>query len=132
MTYKFTIKGSLPSLNEYLKAERSTYKGNKGTLNTAGNNMKHTYQKRISMAVRIALKNLKITKPVHIHYEIYEPNEKRDCDNVLSVIMKYTQDALVQTGVLKDDSRKYVNHISANFHTDRKNPRIEVHLIEVD
>lgn len=132
MIYRFTIKGTLPSLNEYLKAERSIRRGNTGRMSTAGNDMKHQYQTKIAFSIRNTLKRTKISKPVKIHYEIYEPNEKRDFDNVLSVIMKYTQDALVTTGVLKDDSRKYVNHVSANMHTDRKNPRIEVSIIEVD
>ena len=120
-TVKFTIQGRLPSLNDYCKAERSGYH--------AANNMKHSYQTLISAYIRRArLKPIKY--PVKIIYRFYEENKKRDKDNVSGIAHKFVQDALVESGILKDDGWDYVVGFSDEFYIDRENPRIEITLIE--
>ena len=42
------------------------------------------------------------------------------------------QDALVDTGVLKDDGWKYVVGFSDRFQVDKEHPRIEVKIREVE
>ena len=98
MEYGFTIKGTLPGLNEYLKAERSFRNHHSN-----GNDMKQQYQIIIANAVRRDLKNLHINKPVMIKYDFYEPNRKRDLDNIAGVAHKFIQDALVKCRVLDND-----------------------------
>lgn len=51
MQYKFVIKGKLPGLNDYLKAERSFHRGH-----SCGNDMKQEYQMLVSNAIRASLK----------------------------------------------------------------------------
>ena len=120
-TYKFTIDGRLPSLNDYCKAERSGYH--------AANNMKHSYQTLISAYIRRSrLKPIKY--PVKIVYRFYEPNKRRDKDNIAGIAHKFIQDALVNDGILKDDGWDYVIGFSDEFYIDRNNPRIEVTLLE--
>lgn len=125
MQHRFTIQGTLPGLNDYLKAERSFSRKH-----SCGNDMKQQCQMVISNAIRMQLKRLHITRPVLIRYDFYEPNRKRDLDNISAVAHKFTQDALVRCGVLDNDGWTNVTGFSDVFHLDRHNPRIEVTLIE--
>lgn len=71
-------------------------------------------------------------KPVFMKYTWYEQNKRRDLDNVSSFGRKVIQDALVDTGVLKDDGWQYVVGFSDRFEVDKENPRIEVLIKEVE
>lgn len=126
MEHKFTIKGTLPGLNDYLKAERSFTRNH-----SCGNDMKQKYQVLITSAIRTQLKRLRIHVPVYIRYAFYEPNRRRDLDNIAAVAHKFTQDALVRCGVLENDGWKEITGFSDSFYIDRHNPRIEVTLLEV-
>ena len=120
-TYKFIIEGRLPSLNEYCKAERTGYH--------CANNMKKGCQRAIEADIR-RFKLKPIKRPVKILYRFYEPNRRRDKDNIAGVAHKFIQDALVNAGILKDDGWDYVIGFSDEFYLDRKYPRIEVYLHE--
>lgn len=129
MTYKFTIKGQLSNLNDYLKAERVAFRRG-GKFTTKGNKLKHDTQNYIITQIRRDLRGLHIDKPIRLHYRFYEPNMKRDLDNVMSFAMKVTQDSLVLAKVIDNDGWKHIYGISAEFYVDSANPRIEVYLIE--
>lgn len=119
--HKFVINGRLPSLNEYINVERSGYH--------AANGFKRKWQKYIKTYIRASgIKPIKY--PVSIVYRFYEVNRKRDKDNIAGLCHKFVQDALVESGILKDDSWNYVVSFSDDFYLDRSNPRIEVTLIE--
>lgn len=64
-------------------------------------------------------------------YTWYEPNKRRDKDNISSFGRKVIQDALVQCGVLEGDGWKHVAGFSDRFEVDKTNPRIEVLIREV-
>ena len=125
MQYKFTIKGTLPGLNDYLKAERSFSKRH-----SCGNDMKQQCQMLISNAIRTQLKRLHIDKPVKIRYAYYEPNKRRDLDNIAGTAHKFIQDALVMCGVLENDGWQHITGFEDEFCVDRGNPRIEVTIVE--
>lgn len=55
---------------------------------------------------------------------------RRDLDNISSFGRKVIQDALVNAAVLKGDGWKHVVGFSDRFEVDKKNPRIEVKIIE--
>lgn len=124
MEYLLTIPGKLPGLNDYIAAERTNrHKGAK---------MKVDSGNIVAVAIRQCMRGVRIEKPVEMHYTWYEPNKRRDKDNVSSFGRKVIQDALVSTGVLKDDGWKYVVGFSDRFEVDRENPRIEVLIREVE
>lgn len=127
MEYHFMVKGTLPGLNDYLKAERSFSKGH-----SCGNDMKQKYQMVISSAIRTQLKRLAIKSPVKIEYRFYEPNRKRDLDNIAGVAHKFIQDALVKCGVLENDGWQNITGFSDLFFVDRENPRIVITIKEDD
>lgn len=60
----------------------------------------------------------------------FEPNLRRDDDNVTSGASKVILDALQQMGVLKGDGRKYVTCVKHPADLDRENPRIEITITE--
>ena len=131
MEYHFTVPGTLPGLNDYLKAERKfTRRG--GSAHSVGNDMKQESQMLICNAIRLKLKRLKIQRPVHISYRFYEPNRRRDLDNIAGVAHKFIQDSLVRCGVLENDGWDQITGFSDAFFVDRHNPRIEITIREVE
>ena len=123
MIYRFVIDERLPSLNEYIRAERSGWQ--------AANSMKHKYENIISACARRSHLR-QIVKPVRIRYTFYEKDRRRDKDNVSGIAHKLVQDALVKSGILINDSWDYVAGFSDEFQVDKKKPRIEVEIIEVE
>jgi len=120
----FTIPGTMPSLNEYL-AET-------GRKPQIGGKLKREYKMLASSYIRRDLKRWKATKPVVLHYVFYEPNMKRDHDNVFSFASKSIQDALQECGVIENDGWKHILNFTHDFYVDRINPRIEVYIEEID
>lgn len=122
MNYCFTIQGKLDGMNKYTEANRSNpYKGSR---------MKRDNQQVVMWAIKQQLKDLQIKEPVRIHYRFYEPNKRRDLDNISSFAHKVIQDALVKCGVLQNDGWKEIVGYTDQFYQDKENPRIEV-ILEV-
>ena len=120
----FIINQKLPSLNEYVAACRSNaYMGAK---------FKKEVEEVIAWSIRSALTNKtlhKTTNPVIIKFEWHEKTKRRDADNIASA-KKFILDALVNKGVLVDDSRKYVKGFNDIIIDDTKD-YVKVELIEV-
>lgn len=120
MEHKFVILGKLPGLNEYTAANRTNpYKGGK---------MKKDGEQIVIWSIRQQMKGLHIDKPVRLHYHFFEPNRRRDLDNISAFSHKVIQDALVKCGVLKNDGWKEIVGYTDQFYQDKENPRIEVIL----
>lgn len=118
----FVIFGKLPSLNEYIRAERSGYH--------AANRMKHNYQNVIECDIR-RFKIKAVKCPIRIIYCFYEENTRRDKDNISSIAHKFIQDALVNSGIIQNDGWKQIDSYLDYFYVDSQNPRIEVTLCPV-
>ncbi|MFQ7507268.1 RusA family crossover junction endodeoxyribonuclease [Anaerobutyricum hallii] len=123
MVVKLMIPGKLDNLNDYITACRTNqYKGAK---------VKHKNENRVIQAIYEQLGRLRIKKPVYMTYAWYEPNKRRDLDNVSSFGRKVIQDALVETRVLENDGWKNIVGFQDNFYIDADNPRVEVVIREV-
>lgn len=124
--YKFTIYGRLDGLNEYTKSNRYN--------RYAGGKMKKDNEQIIagfiSNALDEGLLKRNIDIPVKISIDWYEPNERRDIDNIVFA-QKFIFDALVQNDILEDDNRKCIKEITHKVFTDKDNPRIEVSIEEI-
>lgn len=92
--------------------------------------MKRKDQSNVEWYIRSQLRGIRLKKPVRMEYRWYEPNRKRDLDNVSSYGRKVVQDGLVATQVIQNDSWKQVVGFSDSFFVDKKNPRIEVTIVE--
>lgn len=130
MEHKLIIDGTLPNLNDYLKAERQTFRKG-GMFTTKGNELKHDTQDLIIWQIRKQLKGLHINNPVILKYDFYEPNKKRDLDNISAFAHKVVQDSLVLAGVLNNDGWKEIISYIDQFYLDKENPRIELTIVEV-
>ncbi len=123
MTYKFTIRGTLPGLNELIEAERRN--------RYAGAALKKQSESVVMHAAR-SLGKMRFTEPVYIVYHWYEPNRRRDKDNISSFGRKVIQDALVKSKILQNDGWSNIIGFEDRFEVDKKNPRIVVEIYEVE
>ena len=119
---RLTIPGRFPSLNEYINANRKR-RGNW----SQGNDMKQRDQRKIAQYIP---RGLHIKNRIFIEYNFYEPNTKRDKDNISGYFHKIFQDALVECGVIPDDGWKTIRGMTDYFEVDKGNPRIEVVIEE--
>lgn len=118
---KFDIPGRLPGLNEMIDAAK---KG-KGKYQPYAE-MKDTYTNMVAWLA----KKLPTYNRINIVITWYEPNEKRDPDNVMAG-QKFVLDGLVRAGTIPNDTKKYIESITHIPELDRQNPRVEVEIIEI-
>lgn len=117
MQNKIIIPGTLPGLNDYIDAERSNkYQAAK---------LKRQTEEMIVMCIWEQMPGVEISEPVHIEYHWYEPNRRRDKDNI-AFAKKFIQDALVKAGVLANDGWQEIVSFADRFKVDKDNPRVEV------
>ena len=120
---KFTIRGTLPNLNDYITAERAN------RYQAAA--MKKQCESIVMHAAR-SLGKWQADKPVYMIYHWYEPNRRRDLDNISSFGRKVIQDALVKARVLRNDGWKEIVGFEDRFYMDSKKPRVVVEILEVE
>ena len=113
-----TVEGRMPSLNDYIRAERANrYKA-------------AAVKKRETARVRAACieqRAPRFDRPVTVRTTFYEPDARRDADNV-GFARKFVLDGLVLAGVIKDDSRRYVRQCPDRVLTDKARPRVVVEV----
>lgn len=118
------ILGRLPGLNELISAER--------THRQAGAALKKKAENMIRGYIREQLRGYKPRTPVTLYYYFYEPNKRRDKDNISGFAHKVIQDSLVKEGVLGNDGWDYVKEFYDRFYIDKKYPRVEVEIVEAE
>lgn len=121
MTYTFTIDMRLPGLNEYILADR----GNR----FVGAKLKKTAQRAVEYYIQAA-RVPRVRTPIRLAYTFFEPNKRRDKDNIAGFAHKVIQDALVQQHIIDDDGWREIAGWTDDFEVDKDRPRIEVTLIE--
>jgi Holliday junction resolvase RusA-like endonuclease len=98
---RFEVTGRIPTLNWYRNAH--FYQLNKS---------KKDWQKLICEAIQSA-KIKEVNTPLTIHLTTYT-KRKRDVDGTI-VGVKYIQDAMVEMGLIPDDTPEYVETIILNW-----------------
>lgn len=114
-----TIEGQLPNLNDYTKACRSN--------RYAGAKMKQDSERIISAYIMQQLKGVAFDGTVSLNFRWYEPNKRRDLDNICFA-KKFILDALVNNGIIKADGWQGVAGFTDQFFIDKEFPRIEVDI----
>ena len=122
MEKTLVIQGQLPNLNDYTKACRSNA--------YAGANMKKQAEKIIQVFIKQQLKEVHFEGTVELAFRWYEPNKKRDLDNICFA-KKFILDALVTNKIIVADSWRGVVGFTDKFFVDSNNPRIEVDIRSV-
>lgn len=119
MIHRFTILGTLPGLNDMIGAARTHWSASA------------TQKKNATEACAEAAEHLdRVKPPINVKIVWFEPNERRDVDNVVAGA-KFILDGLVVAGKLVNDSRKQILGITHAVVTDKTHPRIVVELEEV-
>lgn len=118
MTGGLVIEGRLPSLNEYVAAERTN------RFKAAA--MKRRETERVRDAA-LAQGCPRFEGPVTVRFLWVEPNRRRDLDNV-AFAKKFVLDGLVAAGVLGGDGQRFVVGLQDTFEVDPARPRV---LVEV-
>jgi Holliday junction resolvase RusA-like endonuclease len=115
---KLDIPGRLPGTNEMIAAAK-----------LKGRNYKeYTYRKNTyTNTVAWLAKKLPKYEQIDLIITWYEPNLKRDIDNIAGGT-KFILDGLVRAGTIPDDSQRYINSIVHKFALDRQNPRVEIEI----
>ncbi len=92
------------------------------------NGLKVKFKKEIT-----PLLNFKIEGQVRIYYCYYAPDKrKRDLMNVISVIDKFFQDAMVERGCIEADDLSIVTEVNSKYMgIDRENPRLVAKIIKL-
>lgn len=122
-TRTLVIPGRIEGMNEYIAAMNADrHKGNK---------LKRSRTEEVAWHCRSQLRGWRPTPPVWLAYRFYEPNRKRDKDNIAGFAHKVVQDGMVLAKVLKNDGWDYVAGFADDFAVDKKRPRIEVTIAEV-
>lgn len=120
--YFFIVDGRLDALNDYINACRIK--------RVVGANMKKSNQAVVQAAIKQQLRGTHIGKPVSVTCIWYEPNRRRDPDNVAGFGHKVILDALVAEGVIDNDGWANITEIRDIFHVDKDKPRVMVILEE--
>ena len=86
------------------------------------NKLKRIFKDQIEPQMDFVLKG-----KVKIKYEYYAPDKRRrDLMNIVSVVDKYFQDALVERGCIEADDTSIVIEITGLYSgIDKENPRVE-------
>ena len=71
-----------------------------------------------------------IKKPFLVHFHWFEPNQRRDLDNI-RYASKYILDGLRECGRLPNDGWAWVKGMSDTFSVDERDPRVEVSINEI-
>ena len=118
-----TIYGRLANLNDYTKACRAN--------RYAGAKMKAENEDKITGYIFQQLRGVHFSGPVRLEFRWYEPDRKRDLDNICFA-KKFILDALVAAKVIETDSWRGVVGFTDKFFIDKENPRIEVEIGEAN
>lgn len=101
----FYIADKLPTLNEYIQAERSN-------LYIASDLKRKTEDMIIAFIIKT--KQGEAKEPYFITFTWYEKNKKRDKDNVCFA-KKFILDAMQKSGVLPNDNNRYITGFKDEF-----------------
>ena len=119
---QFTVEGRLPGQNEMIASAKVGYRGG------AYSSKKKKLTKMVSWTA-IAAKLKPVVGMCAIRFLWYEPNKRRDYDNIRAGA-KYLLDGLVDSGIIEDDGWRCVTGLEDRFYSDKENPRVVVEIIE--
>lgn len=125
---RFTIYGKLDGINSYTSACRTN--PHKGAQVKKQNQELVEYF--LNKETEGTEEQFPFENPVKLNFAWFEENNRRDPDNISGFGHKVILDAMVERGILQGDSRRYVKEFSDRFYTDKKNPRIEVEVVEIE
>jgi Holliday junction resolvase RusA-like endonuclease len=111
MIQSLFVPHRLPDLNSYIKAER--------TNRFIAAKMKKEATELVQQYA-LAAKLKPYSEPVWVSFTWREPDERKDLDNIFFA-QKFALDGLVKSGLIPDDSRKWVKQLVPDIEVVGKN-----------
>lgn len=120
----FTLRTAIPTLNEYIAAER-THRHKAAAL-------KRTVEAALAAECRAQGARPVVEYPVTMQYVFYRPDRRTDKSNIIATGLKFIEDALQKAKVLRNDGWREIGHIAPDVICDRglKRPHVELTIIE--
>ena len=115
---RLVVPGALPTLNEYIRAER----GNR----FAAANLKKQTQEHIKLVLWAQARRLHYDRPVDLRFVWTVKNKRKDKDNI-AFAKKFVLDALVEMEVLNDDGWDDINTITDEFRIGEEKTEIYIY-----
>lgn len=123
MTYRIEVKNFNIKLNNLLDGKAYDYRARKYR-----NPVKAKGDDICRKAIDKSIGRVKINKPVTPHYWFYV-QRKSDRDGIISAFMKCFLDALVQRGIIENDTWDCVlTPVIEDMQVDSKNPHVIIEL----
>jgi len=121
--FTFSIPGEMVDLNTYIQAERSYYQ------KSAKIKKEETWRTvaRIRELFGSDMVIMEEMYPLHILFVWHTKNTRKDPDNV-DFARKYILDGMVNSGLLRNDSRKEIGSLHSMFGTEKDSPYVEVRV----
>lgn len=119
------IHGRLAGANEYINKCRT----NKFNAAKFKNEQEKIVRFGLMEAFKEKAKVRSLNPPLKLTIHWYEPNSRRDIDNICFGT-KFILDAMVRNEWLPNDNQRIVNQIVHHVSIDQRNPRIEVEVRE--
>ena len=114
----FVIEGRMPSLNDYVAAERAN------RLKAAAMKRRETTRARDAAVAQGAPE---FRGPVTVRFLWVERDRRRDLDNV-AFAKKFVLDGMVEAGVIPGDGQRHVVGLQDTFERDPERPRVVVEV----
>lgn len=94
------------------------------------NKAKTIFKELISSYLSASCSALNLLPPYRFTYTLYQAsNRSTDIANILSIVDKFTCDALVELGVIKDDNCKILSEVVYRYGgVDKEDPRAELEI----
>ena len=120
---RIIIPSELIDFNNYIDSQRANRFG--------GNKLKRDQTNLCSMYVARAIKNgLKIKSyPLVLEFHWYAKDKRKDPDNI-AFAKKFILDSMQEVGLLRNDGWREIYGFSDEFKIDKKNPRVEIIILE--
>ena len=118
---KFEIPGRLPGLNEIIAAAKSHY--------AKYSTEKKEYTEEVAWLAKQA--RLPKFEKAYLVITWFEPDRRRDPDNIMAG-QKFILDGMVAAGTIPNDSQKHIKGIVHRFRVDKRNPRVEVEIVDIE
>lgn len=120
-TFIFEIPGTMPQLNDYIRAERAT--------RFAAARIKRDAHAKVFAALAPQVPLPHFDEPVDVIFTWYRPDRRTDKDNV-AFAKKFILDALQKAGVIENDKWAMCSPYDGGYSIDKENPRTVVKIIK--
>lgn len=128
MKYKAIIPDWNSGLNELLNHQEKRYDPRTRRMRVFNTEKTKNERKICKCLKEQGLDNIRIKKPIKIHYKIYAKDKKHDRQNLGSCLEKCFADALQTMKIVPNDSWDWIIENTFDYDIDRDNPRAEIEI----